>query len=336
MTLIKTTLTVLFFFFFCNSVFASDPFTVSGINVDARGKTPVKAQVKAIRAGQAKAADILLKRLTLGYGKEGQIKSISEDNAAKMILAIEIGNEKRSSTRYLGNLTVSFNPSAVKAYLNQSGVKMVTSQSRTRLILPLTNGDLVLNNSWYRSWRRSDTANILTPMITLPMYKASNISIKPSDVKDLNFDVFKSIGKQFDVQQLLIANNVNGTAKMIDISLDSQKVKSFYYNANAKDIIDKFQIEWKESAINFAMNKSMISVDVNYSSHSDWLKIKSILNNTSLILNAKLISFANKSAIMEIYHGGGIEGLINELSYKGVSLKADSLSGYFLTLSVVN
>jgi hypothetical protein len=32
--------------------------------------------------------------LTLGYGKEGQIKTISEDNAAKMILAIEIGNEK--------------------------------------------------------------------------------------------------------------------------------------------------------------------------------------------------------------------------------------------------
>ena len=336
MKLIKTTLTVLFFFFFCSSVFASDPFTVSGIRVDASGKTPVKAQVKAIRAGQAKAADILLKRLTLDYGKEGQIKSISEDNAAKMILAIEIGNEKRSSTRYLGDLIVSFNPSAVKAYLNQSGVKMVTSQSRTRLILPLTKGDLVLNNSWYRSWRRTDTANILTPMITLPMYKALNISIKPSDVEDMNFDVFKSIGKQFDVQQLLIANNVNGTAKMIDISLDTQKVKSFYYNASAKDIIDKFQIEWKESAINFAMNKSMISVNIDYSSHSDWLKIKTILNNTSLILNAKLISFANKSAIMEIYHGGGIEGLINELSYKGVNLKADSFSGYILSLSVIN
>ena len=61
MKLIKTTLTVLFFFFFCSSVFASDPFIVSGIRVDASGKTPVKAQVKAIRAGQAKAADILLK-----------------------------------------------------------------------------------------------------------------------------------------------------------------------------------------------------------------------------------------------------------------------------------
>lgn len=336
MKLIKTTLTALFFIFFCSSVFASDPFIVSGINVDAKGKTPVKAQVKAIRAGQAKAADILLKRLTLGYGKEGQINSISEDNAAKLILAIEIDNEKRSSTRYLGKLTVSFNPSAVKAYLNQSGIKMVSSQSRTRLILPLTNGNLVLNNSWYRSWRRSDTLNILTPMITLPMYKASNISIKPADIEDMNFDVFNSIGKQFDVQQLLIANNVDGRAKMVDISLDNQKFKSFYYNASAKDIIDKFQIEWKESAINFAMNKSLVSVNINYLSHSDWLKIKSILNNTSLILSAKLIFFTNKSAKMEIYHGGGIDGLINELSYKGINLKADTNSGYLLTLSVIN
>jgi hypothetical protein len=148
--------------------------------------------------------------------------------------------------------------------------------------------------------------------------------------------VFNSIGKQFDVQQLLIANNVDGRAKMVDISLDNQKFKSFYYNASAKDIIDKFQIEWKESAINFAMNKSLVSVNINYLSHSDWLKIKSILNNTSLILSAKLISFTNKSAKMEIYHGGGIDGLINELSYKGINLKADTNSGYLLTLSVMN
>ena len=40
----------------------------------------------------------------------------------------------------------------------------------------------------------------------------------------MNFDVFNSIGKQFDVQQLLIANNVNGTAKMVDISLDTKNL----------------------------------------------------------------------------------------------------------------
>ena len=78
----------------------------------------------------------------------------------------------------------------------------------------------------------------------------------------------------------------------------------------------------------------MISVMLIILSHSDWLKIKSILNNTSLILNAKLISFANKSANMEIYHGGGIDGLINELSYKGVNLKADTNIMFYLTISI--
>ena len=333
---IKTILTALFFLFFYSSVFASDPFKVSGVLVDAKGKSAVKAQIKAIRVGQKKAADILLKRLTLAYGSEGQITHISDDNAAKMILSIEIDNEKRSSTRYMGELTVIFNPTAVKEFLNQSGIKMVSSQSRMRLVLPLSEGELILNNSWYRSWRRIKAVNSLTPMFTLPAYKALNISLTIEDIKDMNFDVFKAIGKQYNVQQLLIANNINGTIELLDISLDTRRIETYNYDGSAQGIIDKFQTEWKEAAINFAMNKSTILIDVNYSSHSEWLKVKKILNNTSLILNAKLISFANKKANMEITHGGEIEGLIDELSYKGVNLKPETAKNYVLSVSSIN
>jgi len=122
---------------------AADPFTVAGIAVDATGKTPIEAQTLAIRDGQARAANILLERLTVrGERLSKGTGPVSEDNAAKMIRAMEIDNEKRSSTRYLGDITVAFNPSAMQAYLRQAGLTMVSSQSRDRLVLPLSNGQL--------------------------------------------------------------------------------------------------------------------------------------------------------------------------------------------------
>jgi len=136
MKLIFTTLFGFLFFMVTSVAHAADPFTVSGIAVDATGQTPIEAQTLAIRDGQARAANILLERLTVESERltKGTVP-VSEDNAAKMIRAMEIDNEKRSSTRYLGDITVAFNPSAMQAYLRQSGLTMISSQSRDRLVL---------------------------------------------------------------------------------------------------------------------------------------------------------------------------------------------------------
>jgi hypothetical protein len=150
--------TLLSFLFLMAAGFAhaDDPFTVSGIAVDATGATPIEAQTLAIRDGQARAANILLNRLTV----EGERLSkgtvpVSEDNAAKMIRAMEIDNEKRSATRYLGDITVAFNPSAMQAYLRQAGLTMISSQARDRLVLPLSNGRLDSESDWFKAWESS-------------------------------------------------------------------------------------------------------------------------------------------------------------------------------------
>jgi len=59
---IITTLLAFLFFAVAGFAHAADPFTVSGIPVDATGTSPIEAQTLAIREGQARAANILLER----------------------------------------------------------------------------------------------------------------------------------------------------------------------------------------------------------------------------------------------------------------------------------
>jgi len=47
------------------SALAGDPFTVSSVAVDATGSNAIEAQTEAISQGQARAAQILLRRVTL-------------------------------------------------------------------------------------------------------------------------------------------------------------------------------------------------------------------------------------------------------------------------------
>ena len=115
---------------------AADPFTVIGIPVDATGQTPIEAQTLAIQDGQMRAAQAIIERVTLSNERQARpLTPIEIDVAAKMIRALEIANEKRSSNRYLGDISVAFNPSEVQKYLLANGLNTV---SYTHLTLPTT------------------------------------------------------------------------------------------------------------------------------------------------------------------------------------------------------
>lgn len=302
---------------------AADPFTVAGIPVDATGDTPIEAQTLAIRDGQARAANILLERLTVeGERLSKGTAPVSKDNATKMIRAMEIDNEKRSSTRYLGDITVAFNPSAMQAYLRQAGLTMISSQSRDRLILPLSNGLLDTESVWFKAWEKSGAQHALTPIRALSKEQALGLPVISMDMSTL-----KQIGASFNAQQILIADDLGSYVKVTDIALDSQQRSEFTVNGGPSAVINKLESDWKQASVSVAANAVEMPISILYDTHSEWLRLKDAINGSAQIQDARLDALSKDGALMTITYGGDINRLRNELAFKGVDVRQDPSLG---------
>ena len=328
---IITTLIGLFFLLATGYAHAADPFTVSGIPVDATGKTPIEAQTLAIRNGQARAANILLERLTVEAERaEKGTVPISEENAAKLIRSMEIDNEKRSSTRYLGDISVGFNPSAMQAYLRQADLTMISSQSRDRLIVPLSNGQLNLESDWFKAWPKSGAQHALTPIRSMTAGQASALPVSIAAIAALDMSALKQLGEAMNVQQILVADDLGGYVKISDVSLDSGQRKTFSVNGGPQAIVSKLESDWKNVSVSRVENAVEMPVSILYGTHSEWLSLKEVINSSAQIQDARLDALSKDGALMTITYGGDMSRLRNELAGKGVEVRSDPNLGIVL------
>ena len=324
---------------------AADPFTVAGVPVDATGSSAIEAQTFAIQDGQLRAAQLLIERLTLSVERASQtLAPIDIDTAAKMIRGLEIANEKRSSNRYLGDITVAFNPSAVQSYLKQGGLNMISSQSRERLVLPLVNGQLDVESPWFTSWSQGGYNHALTPVKALSAEQAVAITYLAPQIAQADAQTLKQIGAQFGVQQILVADQINGFAgtdtRAIDVGLDSGAQESFTIGWNDpasanpnQAIVTRLEDGWKSAAANVAQNAVTMAVSVLYSNHAEWVGLKDAIDSAAQIQGARLDALSKDGALMTVTYGGDLARLSNELSFKGVELRNDPKLGVVLARS---
>src|SRR6185503_7614194 len=95
------------------SIEASDQFSVIGVKVDATALSPRAARDLAMKQGRPLAWSTLFRRFTSEpiWGTEPQL---AEGELLGLILSSDAGNIRRSTTRYLADVTFHFNPEAVR------------------------------------------------------------------------------------------------------------------------------------------------------------------------------------------------------------------------------
>jgi len=316
---------------------AADPFTIVGVPVDAQGSSAIEAQTIAIREGQVEAARRLMERLTLQ--SERQVKPLpplSADGAARMIRALEISNERRSSNRYLGDITVAFKPRDVQTYLQSAGLTLFTSQSRERLVLPFLGGGLDPEGDVYKAWTHNRYANALTPIRALPPEQITSLglaSLTPSIGGDL--DRLRTLGKIAGVEQILIVNYTGGGIRVTDVALESGETDQFVASgANAEyQIVTRLEEKWKSNTAVLAGQAESMSVSVLYNSLEDWQTLKTAIDGSAQIQDARIDAMSKDGALMTLSYAGNMDRLKRELAFKGVDIRKDRKMGVVLSLS---
>ncbi len=151
------------------TVEAADLYTIKGVHVDVTAASATDARSIAQANAQRDALGALMRRLTLAsdWSRLPQVNDTTVQNAVR---GFQVAGEKSSSTRYIADLNVSFNPSAVRSLLRGAGILYGETQAKQALLVPVyvKDGKPALwddVNLWRDALNRSDLENAITPFL---------------------------------------------------------------------------------------------------------------------------------------------------------------------------
>jgi len=315
------------------AAWAADPFTVTNIPVDATGETAIEAQELALQDGQAQAAAIMLRRLTLpSETAERGIPQPTTEMIGRMIRALEISNEQRTAQRYFGDVTIAFNPVEVQRFLQANRLTLFSSQAQNRLVVPFSRGDI---RPLTRTLKTGGYEHALTPLIT-----AESASGFDPAIASGNVDAAARLASGYGVRQVL-ALSADETRQgfgvsLMDISLNTGEARNLGTVTGATiDLavaaaMDRLQNDWKQSSVSLAARAQDLPVSVLFNSQPDWQRLQEVINDSAQIQSARLDAISKDGALMTLSYGGDLQRLATELSFKGVTLQSDPELGVII------
>src|SRR5688572_1553776 len=154
----------------------ADIFTVTDIRVDATAESAQTARDAAMAGGRPQAWSRIYRRLTPS-AMWGRQPRLSDAQLFRLIRSFEVAGERRSTTRYLADVTFHFNPVAVRQALRQAGISFTEARSRPALVIPVVQ-DTPFDpmSAWSAAWRDDVHRQSLVPMV-LPEADAENADV---------------------------------------------------------------------------------------------------------------------------------------------------------------
>ena len=295
------------------TAFAADPFTVAGVAVDARAPSAIEAQTLAIQQGYSLAAQQLLERLTLEEerGRLG-LPDLTPEVVGPLIRGQTIDNERRSNTRYLGNVSFAFNPSGVQALLRERGLTMVTSQAQERLIIPM---DVAPDSALAALIRSNPFKHSLTPL------RAQPVQAMPMPEGFASQDeMIRALTERAGLQRALV---VYGNGRIEDVGLDGSRRS---LSGPLPRAVATLEREWKQTAAVPSGTSSTATASVLYSSLAEWQRLQRAINTSAQVRDARLDAVSKDGALMTISYGD-FARLQSEMAQKGVILEQDPKLG---------
>src|SRR5262245_36929549 len=119
---------------------AADLYTVTDIRIDATAESAQAARDLAMAQGRPVAWQRMYRRLTPSAQWARQPR-LSDQQLFRLIRSFEVSGERRSTTRYLADVTYHFNPVAVRQLLRQSGVAFTEARSRPAIVIPVVGDE---------------------------------------------------------------------------------------------------------------------------------------------------------------------------------------------------
>jgi hypothetical protein len=319
---------------------AADIFTVRGIHVDKTAESATAARAAALAEAQRLALTAMMKKLTLPEDW-ASLPDVDDATAQNAVRGFQVANEKTSSTRYIAEMIVSFQPEAVRRLLRGANVAFGETQARAALLLPVLHrdGGPVLweeNNPWRAAWAALEPGDELTPLI-LPIGEIMEINAVPATTAIANDETsltaLTDLAANYGTSGVVVAEaSPAGSGLRVTLTrrggfTESDPITKTYEGQDAAamklaaaDMLNELSTQWKRQIIVRDNRVSTIVVQADFATLSDWESIRKGLTSTPLVQGVEVVGISSRGAEIRISHKGSADMLALSLAQQNVAL----------------
>jgi hypothetical protein len=193
-------------------------FQVSGIEVDATAGDAVAAREQALLQGQIEGLRRLMRRL-VPTEEYARLPSVGPAEIERYVQNFEIADEQVASNRYLAQLTVRYEPDAVRELLQGAELSYAETVSEPIVVLPVhrTSGGAQLwpdGNPWWQAWAEHLDAERLLRLV-LPLGDLQDMgTVTAEQAMTGDPDALAALGQRYGSDDVLvvIASSRGGAA----------------------------------------------------------------------------------------------------------------------------
>jgi len=329
---------------------AADIFTVRGIHVDKTAESATAARAAAQAEGQRLALTAMMRKLTLPEAWLS-LPDVDEATAQNAVRGFQVANERTSSTRYIAEMIVSFQPEAVRRLLRGKNIAFAETQARPALLLPVLHrdGQVILwedDNPWRGAWAALEPGNEMTPLI-LPIGELMEINAVPAATALASGEealaALTGLAANYGANEIVIAEAAPsetglrvtltrrggvGAAEPLTGSYERQgREMGEVMKAAAADMLSSLSTQWKRQIIVRDGRISTIVVQADFANLTEWESIRKGLTSTPLVQGMEVAGISSRGAEIRISHKGTTEMLALSLAQQSVDLSQAEAAG---------
>lgn len=318
---------------FLTAAGAQSAFEVSNIHVDATAASTAEARSNAIAGGRSSAWGVLYKRLTRQQDWARQ-PVLAPAQLQKLIIGYFPVNERRSSRRYVADVTYTFSPDAVARLLQAAAIPYTAMAAKRILLVPMAPG-YARNSSWTTVFSSPRFASAAVPF-SLPLGDAQDGAALTGLAFDTARwdDVAAVAARVHATEAVLVLANVNGNK--LDVSLKRlgpgtlpskttlelpllQTTQGTYPGA-ADAAVRAIDDMWKnQKAVDFSQ-KGKLTVDVHIASLGQFAALENAMAGVPNVTDVGVAAMDIGQARLTLSYIGSIDQLRAALAGAGVVL----------------
>jgi hypothetical protein len=323
---------------------AADPtFTVSAIHVDASAASASAAQAIAIDQGRPRAWDILFKRIAnpADLAKEPKLDLPSLRSLAR---GYTVTNEKRSTTRYVADVTYIFSPQAVARVLRALSPAYAVTQARRILLVPMSP-TFNRNSGWTTAFISPRFGGSLVPF-TVPSGESADVTaLSRLQFDEANWADVELVAARIHATEAVLALAVPIPGKIqvwlkrvglaetpakesFDVPL-VQNNATLTYPVAADVAVHGIEDMWRQKAPIDLTAKNSLVADIRLASPAQWSTIQTAMAMIGNVREVSIVAMDIGMMRVSISYLGTTDQLHDALAPVGVALTKDE-TGWIL------
>jgi hypothetical protein len=321
----------------------ADPFTVTGIRVDATAASAVEAQTIAINSGKARAFQEVLKRL-LKPEDVAKVPALDDVSLTRLVGSYLPMNVERSTTRYVAQMTYSFNPAAVRHMLRVANIAYTDAQAHPILILAMSPR-WAGRSPWAAAWATPLYSHAAIPMVlpfgdALDQSALGNANFDTTTWADVEPSASRVKAEEAILVQLNVANGQTiikmkrlglGTSPPIpDVTVPGTPPANLRADAAAASAA--IATYWKARSVVDFGHRNRLLADVTIDSLQEWGTLLAKLGTIPTLTDVTVQAMDTGMARVSLVYVGTADQLHDNLAKANVDLEARGGGGYTLAM----